>query len=166
MASDVQDRLAVGVNAELSRLYGVDPSRQGIGQVSDAERQVDRIAAEPHAWMLEANGLCIGQARLHSLDTEVRRARYAVGIFNPAYWGRGYGSESTQLVLAYAFGPLKLHRVDLRTLTYNTRAIRCFEKCGFVREGIERETIFLEGEWHSDVIMSILDHEYRALFSS
>jgi RimJ/RimL family protein N-acetyltransferase len=47
-------------------------------------------------------------------------------------------------------------------LEYNTRAIRAYEKCGFVREGIERETALVDGAWHGDVIMSLLEDGYRA----
>lgn len=57
---------------------------------------------------------------------------------------------------------LGLHRVDLRVLAYNHRAIACYEKCGFVREGVEREGALVAGEWHGDVMMSILEAEYRA----
>jgi RimJ/RimL family protein N-acetyltransferase len=57
---------------------------------------------------------------------------------------------------------LKLHRIDLRVLAFNQRAIACYEKCGFVREGVVREGVFIAGEWQSDVLMSILEHEYRS----
>jgi len=70
----------------------------------------------------------------------------------------------TQLVLRYAFETLKLHRVDLRVLSYNKRAIRCYEKCGFIIEGYEREGAYIEGQFETDVMMSILEHEYRELF--
>jgi len=43
---------------------------------------------------------------------------------------------------------------------YNTRAIACFKKCGFVIEGNEREGALIENRWETDVIMSILDYEY------
>jgi len=67
------------------------------------------------------------------------------------------------LVLGYAFDVLHLHRVDLRMLAFNERAIACYEKCGFVKEGIEREGVFVGGEWQSDALMSILEQEYRLL---
>lgn len=72
----------------------------------------------------------------------------------------------TRLVLRYAFEDLGLHRVDLRVLEYNDRAIAVYEKCGFVREGVERESANVAGKWHSDLIMGILEHEYRALVST
>ena len=41
------------------------------------------------------------------------------------------------------------------------RAISCYEKCGFVQEGVEREGAFIGGEWHSDVLMSMLKSEWH-----
>jgi len=90
------------------------------------------------------------------------KARYAIGIFDPIYWGRGIGTEVTHLVLDYAFNELGLHRVDLKVLEYNTRGIRCYEKCGFILEGKEREGALIEGKYENDLTMGILDYEYRA----
>ena len=66
-------------------------------------------------------------------------------------------------VLGYAFEKMKLHRVELTVLDYNLRGIRCYEKCGFRREGVLRESAFIEGEYHSDIMMSILESEYRSM---
>ena len=161
--ADQADRLRVGFVPEFVRMCGGDPGQARAYTAEDAAAWYARIAAEPHGWAMEAEGRCIGMARLHSLDEEHRRARYAIGIFDPAAWGQGYGTEATRLVLCYGFEMLRLHRVDLRVIAYNERAIACYAKCGFVREGIEREGALIAGEWHSDVMMSILEHEYRAL---
>ena len=56
---------------------------------------------------------------------------------------------------------MKLHRVDLKVLDYNKRAIRCYEKCGFKIDGILRDSAFIEGSFHSDIIMSILEDEWK-----
>lgn len=56
-----------------------------------------------------------------------------------------------------------LHRVDLRVLAYNERAIAAYRKCGFSQEGVERESAWIDGKWFDDVMMSILEDEYRAL---
>jgi ribosomal-protein-alanine N-acetyltransferase len=57
---------------------------------------------------------------------------------------------------------MKLHRVDLKVLDYNKRAIRCYEKCGFKVDGILRDSAFIEGAFHSDIIMSILEDEWKS----
>lgn len=108
-----------------------------------------------------ARGSLHRPARLHSLDPVNRRARYAVGLFDRAAWGHGLGTEATRLVLAFGFETLYLHRIDLRVPAYNERAIAAYRRSGFVIEGVERESVLVAGEWHSDVIMSILEHEYR-----
>ncbi|MBI3774779.1 MAG: GNAT family N-acetyltransferase, partial [Gammaproteobacteria bacterium] len=79
----------------------------------------------------------------------------------PSDLGKNFGTETTHLVLDYAFRQLGLHRVDVRVLAYNERAIRCYEKCGFIREHVERESAWVNGQWHNDLIMGILAHEHR-----
>ena len=46
-------------------------------------------------------------------------------------------------------------------VAYNTRALRAYAKCGFVIEGREREAAFVDGQWHDDVLMGILEPEFR-----
>ena len=142
-------------------MYGGDYRKVAPLTSAVVERWYEQLCADPLQWAIEADGWCIGTAQLHHLDEQNRRARYAIGIFNAAYWGQGIGTEATRLVLQYAFDDLHLHRVDLRVLTYNHRAIKCYEKCAFVREGIERESALVAGEWHGDLIMGILEQEYR-----
>lgn len=155
-------RQQAGVHAEFRRMVGAEEQISGPLSAEGAERWYQEIANAPCAWVIEVDGRCIGTARLHSFDLHNRRARYAVGIFDPAYWGQGIGTEVTRLVLQFAFEELHLHRVDLRVLAYNTRAIRAYEKAGFVQEGIEREGALINGRWESDVWMSILEQEYAA----
>ena len=159
--SDQADRLQIGYVPEYAHLCGGEPAPGHAYTEDDAAAWYERLAAEPHGWAIVAEARCIGLARLHSLDETHRRARYAIGIFDPAAWGQGCGTEATRLVLRYAFETLGLHRVDLRVIAYNERAIACYTKCGFRREGVEREGAWIGGQWHSDVMMSILEHEYR-----
>ncbi len=159
--SDRLDRLACGRHVEYVRMVGGDHRYVAELTVEEADRWYSGVVRCPLGWVIEAEGRCVGHARLHHLDEENRRARYAIGIFDPRAWGRGLGTEATRLVLGYAFDNLLLHRVDLRVLAYNQRAIACYEKCGFVHEGIEREGALIAGEWQSDWMMSILENEYR-----
>jgi RimJ/RimL family protein N-acetyltransferase len=59
-----------------------------------------------------------------------------------------------------------MRRIDLRVLQFNTRAIRAYEKCGFVQEILEPSAAFIDGQWHSDVIMAIDEQAYRAQHGS
>ncbi|OZM57574.1 GNAT family N-acetyltransferase [Lottiidibacillus patelloidae] len=157
--SDVEDFLKVEVNEELVRMYGGNTKKMTAKTLERAQQYVESIRSRKIAWCIEYEGRLIGSARL-TVNEEDNRARYAVGIFDPSVWSKGLGTEITQLVLQYAFEELELHRVDLRVLEYNKRAIRCYEKCGFIQEGIEREGALIEGKYETDVFMSILDREY------
>jgi RimJ/RimL family protein N-acetyltransferase len=114
-------------------------------------------------WMIEYDGECIGSTRLHHISSLDHNATFAIGIWVTSCFSKGIGSEATRLVLQYAFDDMKLHRVDLKVLEYNKRGIRCYEKCGFKQDGILRENAYIEGEYHSDIVMSILECEYHAL---
>jgi [ribosomal protein S5]-alanine N-acetyltransferase len=162
---DIETRLALGADPEIARMYGTVPAPVITRQV--AEQWYDRLAKghDPYSWVIDHGGRYVGGTRLHGvrLHAPERRAAYAIGLTDPAVLGLGLGTEATRLVLGYAFDGLGLHRVDLRVVAYNTRAIACYRKCGFVEEGRERETLLVDGVWHDDVVMAVLEDEYRAL---
>jgi RimJ/RimL family protein N-acetyltransferase len=123
---------------------------------------VQRLLDHEHAWVIETDAL-IGHIRLDRVDLRDRRASLAIGIEDPAQLGIGLGREAMVLVLEYAFDVLALHRVSVRVVEYNLRAIRAYQKCGFVVEGREREAAFVDGVWHDDLMMAILDSEFEAI---
>ena len=161
--SDGDDRFAAGRDPEYVWANGGDPARARPMTAEGGVAFYRQLAADPLGWAIEHEGRCVGSARLHSLSREDRRARYAIGIFDRRYWNRGLGTEATRLVLRHAFDSLGLHRVDLRVLADNERAIRCYLRCGFAREGLERESALVGGAWRSDAMMSVLEDEYRRL---
>ena len=159
--SDVAGRFALGRSPEIVRSFGGDPDGLPPYSEDEARRWVERNVAHPLAWAVEVDGRLLGEARLDGLDPHDRRARLATGLYDPAQLGRGFGREVIGLVLSHAFGSLGLHRVDLRVLAFNERAIRCYRACGFMEEGRERESARIGDRWHDDIIMGLLVHEHR-----
>jgi len=106
----------------------------------------------------------VGTTGLHKVDWKNKNAEFGIAIWNKNYWGKGIGTEATQLLLKYAFEELGFHRIYLRVFGFNLRAIKCYEKVGFKQEGILRETLWRDGKWHNTIIMGILEHEYRELY--
>jgi RimJ/RimL family protein N-acetyltransferase len=153
----------LGCDAEVERMYGHEAEPQAELTQAQAEAIYRELVSgeDPYLWAIEVEGAYVGTAFLHSLEENERRASYAIGIQASRYLGRGFGTEATRLVLAYAFEVLKLHRIVVKVLDFNVRAIACYRKCGFVEEGRERECALLDGAWHDDVIMGLLEHEYR-----
>ncbi|TFG17923.1 MAG: N-acetyltransferase [Promethearchaeota archaeon] len=77
--------------------------------------------------------------------------------------GKGYGTEAMKLLLEYGFNTLNLNRIDLKVNDFNSRAIRCYQKIGFIEEGRMRQSCFRNGEYHDQLIMSILHSEWKGM---
>jgi [ribosomal protein S5]-alanine N-acetyltransferase len=159
---DLVDYVSYDCGSELMRMLGRDHRQPLMNTQEAAVTYFENIRSAEHKWCIEYEGRFIGKAGLRHQAAD-HRARYSISILDAGCWGKGIGTEVTNLILQYAFQKLKLHRVDLRVLEYNRRAIACYEKCGFVVEGVEREGAFIDGRYETDVIMSILDREYNTL---
>jgi RimJ/RimL family protein N-acetyltransferase len=158
-SSDVEARLSLGNDPDILEMFGVSRDAVRPPTPESAARWVQNLRDHPRAWVIETDRL-IGEVRLDRIDMQDRRASLAIGILGPDWLGKGLGTEATMLVLGHAFHDLKLHRISIRVLAYNTRAIRSYQKCGFLIEGREREAAFVNGQWHDDVIMGLLEHEF------
>jgi RimJ/RimL family protein N-acetyltransferase len=162
-ASDAVERKAIGRDSEIGLMYGVgDDSAPSTAE--NARAWYQRQRQHPCSWAIEYRDRLVGATRLDVIHHD-RRARFSIGMYSTEFTGLGLGTEAAILVLGYAFADLQLHRVDLRVIAYNRRAIRSYEKVGFSLEGRERETVLVNGEWHDDLIMGILDSEYRQRYT-
>jgi RimJ/RimL family protein N-acetyltransferase len=111
---------------------------------------------------VKATDRLIGSCAFSQLDADNGSVLYHITIGERDAWGQGYGTEATRLMVAHAFGSLGLHRVALSVFDFNERAVRAYRRCGFVVEGRSRESLWRDGRWHDELIMSILAHEWRA----
>lgn len=103
----------------------------------------------------------IGSCAFSQVDGENGSAMYHITIGEKDMWGRGLGTEATQLMLNHAFGTLGLHRIALTVFEFNERAIRAYERCGFVVEGRARESVWRDGRWWDELAMSVLSSEWH-----
>lgn len=108
-----------------------------------------------------ADGEVLGEVVLNELDQHNASMNFRISLTGPAVFGRGYGTEATRLVVDYGFDVVGLHRIHLEVFDFNPRAQRAYEKCGFVREGVLRDTLNWDGHWYDAISMSILDTDPR-----
>lgn len=111
-------------------------------------------------------GRPIGVMGLHRIDQVHRQAELGIFIGEKEYWGQGYGTDAIRTLLRFAFDAMNFHRIYLRVNADNVRAQRCYEKCGFVREGTLREAVFRDGGWCDQHLMAVLADEFRRCCSS
>ncbi len=106
----------------------------------------------------------IGGAQLKEIDWRNRSAEFGIFIGEKSEWGKGYGTEATELLVRFGFMSLNLHRIWLRVDAENLGAQKCYKKVGFIKEGLFRDEVYREGSYHDSVIMSILKDEYQPHF--
>jgi RimJ/RimL family protein N-acetyltransferase len=97
-----------------------------------------------------------------AIDWRSRKAEIGIMIGDKRYWNKGYGTEAMRLILQHGFETLNLHRLYLRVFSDNSRAVRTYEKAGFVLEARMRETNFDNGRYRDDLMMSMLRPEWDA----
>jgi RimJ/RimL family protein N-acetyltransferase len=107
-------------------------------------------------------GVHIGNIGLHRIDWKNRHTELGIAIGEKAYWDQGYGGDAIRTMLKLAFREMNMHRVQLRVDADNARAIRCYEKAGFKKEGTLREIVFREGKYVGQHVMSILQQEFES----
>jgi RimJ/RimL family protein N-acetyltransferase len=113
-----------------------------------------------HLRTLEDDTL-IGFVVLFNIKWGNQSAEMAIGIGEKNYRKKGYGSEALALILNYAFNELNLYRVGLTVISYNTDAIKAYERVGFVQEGIRRKAVQRHGVRYDLVQYGILRDEWK-----
>ncbi|RPJ50910.1 MAG: N-acetyltransferase [Chloroflexi bacterium] len=113
-------------------------------------------------WRIDTKaGRPIGQIELVNLHPLQKRAEMHISIGEKDYWSGGYGSDAVLTMLRFAFNDLGLRRVYATPDADNIRAIRSFEKCGFVLEGTLREHRLRHGQPVDMVMMGALRKEQQ-----
>ncbi len=73
--------------------------------------------------------------------------------------GRGYATEAVALILRFAFGPCRLHRVQAAVMPHNERSARVLRKNGLRLEGHAQRYLRLDGRWRDHDLYAITAEE-------
>ncbi|MCM1057009.1 MAG: GNAT family N-acetyltransferase [Firmicutes bacterium] len=96
----------------------------------------------------------LGSVYIRDIDRQHGKAEYGIFIGEASARGRGVGTAAARLMLRYCFEEEGLHRVYLRAFAENIQAIRSYEKAGFVREGLLKDDVCIDGEYRDIVWMA------------
>jgi RimJ/RimL family protein N-acetyltransferase len=108
-----------------------------------------------------ATGAWAGEVVLNELNPQNESCGFRILLQGPQFYGRGLGSEATQLVVDYAFDTVGVHRVELEVYDFNPRAMHVYEKIGFVHEGTKRDALLWDGVWVDCHCMALLEDDWR-----
>ena len=84
-------------------------------------------------------------------------------IGDKSYWNGGYATEAMQLIIDFMFQERGMNRIVANVLEHNKASIRMLEKCGYKIEGMMRQSVYKNGHYHNQVIMSLLREDYELL---
>jgi [ribosomal protein S5]-alanine N-acetyltransferase len=107
----------------------------------------------------------IGVCGFKNTDPRNRHTEFGIAIGEKGEWGKGHGTEATRLLLQHAFETLNLNRVGLYVVEFNERAIRSYDKVGFRREGVLRQSHYRRGRYWDTLVMAMLREDWDALQS-
>lgn len=149
-------------SSEYQQLLDSGPAR--VYSPTSMKEWMEKHANEMYSFGIYAlqDDRLIGQVDLSGVDWVARNCWVGIGIGDPAYWGKGYGSDAMNEILRFGFEWLNLNRVSLTVFEYNERAYRSYLKCGFKEEGRLRQWMQRSGERFDLIFMGILREEWMA----
>ena len=159
---DAEDIFAGLSDEEAMRLTGTQETftlgqvRAFCTRVAEADDRLD------YAVTLPDDPRYRGEVVLNEINWTNKSANFRIAISGAENREKGYGTEAARLILRHAFDVLKLHRIELSVFDFNPRAQHVYKKLGFMREGVSRDALLWEGEYHSSIQMSLLEPDYRA----
>jgi diamine N-acetyltransferase len=105
--------------------------------------------------------LPVGNCGFVNIDWRSRSGEVGIFIGEKRLWNQGYGTDAMRLLLQHGFHTLNLNRIALDVYDTNLRAVRSYEKAGFVHEGRKRQAIFKDGKYFDILQMSVLREEWE-----
>jgi RimJ/RimL family protein N-acetyltransferase len=154
--------LAMLTTEEVSRFISPPPTTvEGFEQfIAWTHRQ--RAAGRFVCYGIVAKGMtsAVGIFQVRALDDGFSTAEWGFAM-GSAFWGSGIFVEAGRLVLDFAFDTIGTHRIEGRAALANGRGNGALRKIGAVQEGLLRRSFLRNGEYHDQVLWSILADDWR-----
>jgi ribosomal-protein-alanine N-acetyltransferase len=112
--------------------------------------------AYPFFIFRKSDGVLVGGLTLANVRRGCAQAGNLGYWMGAAYAGKGYMTRAVAAVLPFAFGTLRLHRVEAACIPANVASIRLLEKTGFRREGFARQYLCIDGVWQDHLLYARL----------
>ncbi len=125
-------------------------------------RHADEIASDaayPFLIRRASDNLLLGGLTLGLVRRGVAQSATLGYWIGQPHAGHGYMTAAVRVAVRHAFGALRLRRVEAACVPTNAASIRVLEKVGFVREGLAREYLCIDGAWRDHVLYALLERD-------
>lgn len=109
----------------------------------------------------ETGALLGGMNLFHFLRRGMQSVTLGYFIGAP-HMRQGYATEALQVMLRFAFGRLKLHRIEADIQPHNRPSIALVKRAGFTCEGYSRRLVKISGTWRDHERWALLAEDWRA----
>ncbi|MEQ6123920.1 GNAT family protein [Pseudotenacibaculum sp. MALMAid0570] len=76
--------------------------------------------------------------------------------------GKKIGTDTLKTAMSFLFNKINVRRLHTHIIDFNFASQKLFEKCFWIQEGVERKSIYMNNEYHDNILFSILKEEYIA----
>lgn len=159
-----------GDEAFFLKWYNDSETRGKIGEVlptskAQAETIVKRNNKDSvwFAVVLKEDDAVIGETGLLRMFPAWRTTDLTIIIPDQRYQGKGYGTETINLLMDYAFGCLAYNRISIGVVGFNTDALAFYKKVGFKQEGIQEQGYYYHYKYYDFIMMRILKDEFMTM---
>ncbi len=104
----------------------------------------------------------LGNCGLLNVDHINRYAEFSIFIGDKEQRGKGIGEEATRLILDFGFNAINLNHIWLRVFTFNKNAIGLYQKIGFKKIGVKRESRIIGKNKVDEMLMDILPSDFES----
>ena len=101
----------------------------------------------------------LGCVYIRDIDMHHKKGEYGIFLADDVPRGKGIGTKAAKLMVKYGFEELGLHRIYLRAIEGNDRALKSYENAGFVKEGFLKDDVCINGKYVSIVWMAVVKSE-------
>ncbi|MFP7296181.1 GNAT family N-acetyltransferase [Neobacillus niacini] len=102
----------------------------------------------------------IGTLGLNGLQLKNKKTEIGYEL-HPNYWRNGYASEAIKEVITYSFCDLELNRIGAVVFPENKASLKLLEKLGFMKEGLLRDYLHQNNQFHHTYMLSLLKREWE-----
>ena len=111
--------------------------------------------------VLKEKNELIGYVSLMDINFINQTATLGIFIGDEKNRNKGYGKEAIKLILNYGFNYLNINNIMLHVYSFNKKAINLYEKIGFKKIGVRRDSIYSNGLFYDEIFMDILKSEFN-----
>lgn len=133
--------------------YTLDRFRKNIESYT---KEIEEKSSLRFGIFLNSNHKLIGMIALNDILWPLKTS-YVGYSLDLKHTKQGYMYEALKLIIDYSFNELKLHRLEAGVMPSNHPSYKLLERCGFVREGLLRKNVHINGRWEDHYIYGLLN---------